>query len=57
MSKYNIVTHRGGAGPDTVQRSYNPDEHRWGDGRAKIISYSITADEWEKPMIYARGAR
>ena len=42
--------------PDTVQRSYNPDEHRWGDGRAKIISYSITGDEVEEPMIYARGA-
>ena len=44
------------SGPDTVQRSYNPDEHRWGDGRAKIINYSITADEVEEPMIYARGA-
>jgi lipopolysaccharide transport system ATP-binding protein len=42
--------------PDTVQRSYNPDEHRWGDGRAKIINYSITSDEVEEPVIYARGA-
>ncbi len=47
---------RTGSGPDTVQRSYNPDEHRWGDGRAKIISYSITGDEVEEPVIYARGA-
>ena len=42
--------------PDTAQRSYNPDEHRWGDGRAKIISYSIIGDEVEEPVIYARGA-
>ena len=42
--------------PHVVQRSYNPDEHRWGDGRAKIVSYSITADGVEEPVIYARGA-
>ena len=42
--------------PHTVQHSYNPDEYRWGDGRAKIISYSITGDEVEEPVIYARGA-
>ena len=41
---------------DTTQRSYNPDEHRWGDGRAKIINYSITSDAVEDPVTYPRGA-
>ena len=41
---------------EAVQRSYNPEEHRWGDGRAKILSYSITADGEEEPLVYARGS-
>ena len=36
--------------------TYNPGEYRWGDGRAKIVEYSILADDIENPTVFSRGS-
>ena len=35
---------------------YNPFEHRWGDGRARIVDFSIVANGVERPSVFPRGA-
>ena len=36
--------------------TYNPAEYRWGDGRAKIVDYSILANDIENPTVFSRGS-
>ena len=42
--------------PQLKNPTYNPAEYRWGDGRARIVEYSITSNGNEEPTVFMPGA-